>query len=322
MLNITRIGTAAIFGGAIAICAASAGHATPTVTTKSEIWLGNDSDPTTPGSYAVSQTDPQSSNSGGAVSSQYSASFSGLNSSGNSQTYSVDASAKASAEFGTLKAANTLHVTTPFANTAANSPYVNADYSVNPAGVPDYLGSDAFAIFKDTLALDAGASVTSLRLTFHLDGTITDNNLGQAMASTILIVNPTTSERYFISATPGAIDENVVVNLDVTDPNAIDLALELYVSSNAFLDIGGYSEDGSYILDADFYNTLELTGITGFDSDGHEVTLNGLTGDSGANYLALVGITPPSVDAPEPATLALFGAGLAGLRWRRRQKRS
>lgn len=318
MFNIRRTGVAALLGGAIAICGATAGYATPSLTTQAQIFFGNDSDPSSPGIYNDSVIDPHSSSTGAAVNSQYSGSFTGQNSGGNSQTMQVDATGQANASFGQLKASSTLHLTTPFANTTANAPYTNPDFTSNTSGIPDFFQSSGAAIMRDTLSLQSSTSVSMLRLTFHLDGTITDNNLGSAMSSIVSISNPDTFANYYLSATPGNLDTLVNVDLDVTDSNAIEVALRLMTSSSAFLNIGGYSETGSYVLDADFYETLELTGITGFDDAGNEVTLNGLMGTSGTNYLALVGVTPPTSGVPEPATMTLFCAGLAGL-WSRRR---
>lgn len=321
MFTITRTGVAALLGGAIAVCGASAGYATPSVTTQTQIFFGNDSDPAEPGIYKDSVIDPHSSSTGAVVSSQYSGSFTGQNSAGDSQTMQVDATGKANAIFGQLKTSSTLHLTTPFANTSANAPYTNADFSSNTSGIPDFFQASGTAIMRDTLSLQSSSAVSTLRLTFHLDGVITDNNLGTAMSSTISISNPDTFAGYYVSATPGTLDTAVNVDFDVTDPDAIDVALRLMASSSAFLNIGGYSETGTYQLDANFYDTLNLAGITAFDAAGNLVTLTSLEGASGTNYLALVAPTPPT-GAPEPATLMLLGAGLAGLRWRQRKNGS
>lgn len=321
MLNITRTGVAALLGGAIAICGASAGYATPAVTTQTQIFFGNDSDPTEPGIYKDSTIDPHSSSTGAAVSSQYSGSFTGQNSGGTSQTMQVDATGKANASFGQLKTSSTLKLTTPYANTSENAPYTNADFTSNTSGIPDFFEASGTAIMRDTLSLQSSSTVSTLRLTFHLDGTITDNNLGSAMSSTISISNPDTFAGYYVNVTPGTLDTDVNVDIDVTDPNAVDVAIRLMASSSAFLNFGGYSETGTYQLDANFYDTLDLTGITAFDAAGNLVTLTSLDGTSGTNYLALIGTTTPPTGTPEPATLALFGAGLAGLWGRRRNSR-
>ena len=56
--------------------------------------------------------------------------------------------------------------------------------------------------------------------------------------------------------------------------------------------------------DADFYNTAKIVGIDLFDSTGQQITEFGLSSASGASYVGAV---------PEPASIALMLAGLAGL---------
>jgi hypothetical protein len=322
MFNIMRNGAAVVLGGAMVIYGAAAAYATPAVTTSTSITVGNDSDPSDPDGYLTAPAiDPHSSNTGAAISSQYSSSFTGLNSTGDSQTFSVDAGAKANAQFGQLKVSTKLHLDTPFAN-PANTPYVNSDYTFNTSGTPDYFSSEANATFQDTLSLTGAAGISRLDLLFHLDGTVPGNIANNAMAAGLFVTNMDTNERYYASYAQGAVDTDVVVSLDVTDPSAIDLAIQMRALSYAFLhsDPLGYDESQDYVVDSNFYDTLDLTGITAFDANGGQLALTGLTGISGTNYLALVAPPPSNNGVPEPLTLTLFGAGLLGLGAARRRR--
>jgi hypothetical protein len=315
MFNFTS-GRSALLLGAAILFGTSAAYATPSLTTQAAISFYDNTGPY----YSPTTVDSHSSATGAAVTSQYTGDFTGLNSYGNTLTSHLVTGANASAQYGTLKTSTALSVLNPI-NNASNPSYKNTDGTINPLGVPDELEADASAILQDTLALDASSAVSTLRLTFHLDGNINIADAGSPfMGASINIRSADHTVSYFNSVSAGTVNQDVNVDLDVTDPAAIDVAIEMLASSTAILDQGSLTT-GTYVLNADFYNTFALTGITAFDANGGAVTLNGLMGGSGTNYLALVGLTPPpsSNGVPEPATLALFGAGVAGLGWGRRR---
>jgi hypothetical protein len=319
------MGTVAILGGALVLGGMSAAQATPTVSSSTSISFGNNTETATY-AYYTNYVDSDQSSTGAPVTSSFSGNISGLNSSGNSQTMGVNGTAKASAQYGQLKTSSDLSLTTPFQNWA-NAPYVGDDAhnnTIDTNGIPDWFEAKAMTRLQDTLSLAAESTVSSLHLTFHLDGSIANNGLSaNTMRTEIDVFGNTTSANcyglsncYFTQTAAGTVDTSFDVILDVTNPSAIDLALSMASISQAHLDAtSGYLETGDYALNVDFYNTLELTDITAFDANSNPVTLTGLTGASGTNYLALVSSpTPPSNNGvPEPATLALFGTALAGL---------
>jgi len=83
------------------------------------------------------------------------------------------------------------------------------------------------------------------------------------------------------------------------------------------LDMQVYSKAGNYsFMSASFLNSADLNGIAGvYDSQRNPVTDFTITADSGADYTR-----PFGSQVPEPGTLALVGAGLAGVAALRRRK--
>jgi type VI secretion system secreted protein VgrG len=74
-------------------------------------------------------------------------------------------------------------------------------------------------------------------------------------------------------------------------------------------------------------SSIGLSSLSGYTLE-NDITLNGLTGAGGADFSSIVAQTSSSVQTvststPEPATLAILGVGLVGLRFvRRRRARS
>ena len=254
----------------------------------------------------------------------YQTSFTGTNSTGGTQTMDVTASATAEAAAGVLKSSSTLTVTNPYYN-SSNPVYLDPSFTVNPNGSPDIIEVDTQAKFNDSLLIDAAGTLSSLNVFVSLTGTITDNTgLGGTYddpfytQSSIAVTDAsghtcTTCGTGNVSGT-GTYDQTFELNIPVTDPNAVDLGILMYMYNEFSPGALTYDESGSYTSTMDFSHTLQITGIQGLDSSGSNVQLNSVMGSAGDYY-------PIASVVPLPNTVWLFGSGLLGLTGISRRKK-
>jgi hypothetical protein len=246
----------------------------------------------------------------------YQTSFTGMNSTGGTQTMDVTASASAEAAAGVLKSSSSLTITNPYYN-AANPIYLDPSFTVNPNGSPDIIEVDTQAKFDDSLLVDAAGTLSTLKVFVSLTGTITDNTgLGGTYddpfytQASLAVTDAsghtcTTCGTGNVSGT-GTYDQTFELNIPVTDPNAVDLGILMYMYNWFSPGALTYDESGSYTSTMDFSHTLQITGIQGLDSSGQNVPLNSVMGSAGDYY-------PIASVVPLPATVWLFGSGLLGL---------
>lgn len=213
---------------------------------------------------------------------------------------------------------------------AGDAPYVLADGSVDESGVPHFYGTRAGASIFDTLTVSGAADLTGIAFLLHVDGTLYNdvwdgNNRAMSRISLngggqhIFSANPPGYAEYGYQEFAETVTSGLfnVVNGQV----AFDLSLAVW---SEYGDIFGYSQtQGSGELPsgeayADFFNTVTIADIFGFNAAGQRVSLFSVTGSDGTVLPAA--LAPPVSAVPEPATWAMMitGFGIVGGALRRR----
>jgi len=327
MLSVSRGASVAVLCGTFFLATAGVSHATAITTnslsTQTDIAAGNNHvDPSNPDTYYEGYIARQNVTDNSTATSSYSGTFSGMNESGAAQTMTVSGSAKAKADYGVLKASSTLTITNPFYN--SGNPVVSSDgATLDYSGVPDGLDAEAAPRFSDVLSVSGASPISELTFGFHLTGSISSNAGGDAFGAGLFVENGNSiiNSEYLT----GALDKMIYVSIPVSDPANVALSMALYSYSQAGLDrTYAYSDTGTYTVSSNFFDTLDLSSIMAYDASKNPVTLTGVTGLSGTNYLALTAPTPPTSGSPVPETptLPLMMSALAGLFFLRRRKRA
>ena len=91
-------------------------------------------------------------------------------------------------------------------------------------------------------------------------------------------------------------------------------AVALFTQARVEPNAGGVLANGTLKAEANFLNTVTLTGIKILDANGNQITTFQITSGSGLQYAA-AGIVP------EPAASALLGGGLLTLALAARRRR-
>lgn len=235
-----------------------------------------------------------------------SASFTGMDMAGNTQTMNLSGYVSSSAEYGRLHSYSSASVSNSYYN-PANAPAFADDGTFNPNGSIDDFSALGFAGFDDTLQfggdLQAGYKAKYI---FHVEGTNSDSN-GLADLAFQVDSNPTESFFAFdpVNNTIWATQEYAI---DGVNPHNVHVQF----SNQAVLNFNAIPDGSSFTSISDFSSTLVLSGIEILDSNDHPVSGVTVTSASGTNYAVLT---------PEPGSLAALGLGAAAL-LRRRKKSS
>jgi hypothetical protein len=218
------------------------------------------------------------------------------------------------------------------ATSAFGSLGVSGSDSFDIAGTAQKSFAFANALAVDGLTIDFaplnGAQGTLL-VSYTLHGLISSANQGAAFAGVGVIVNTASGhqefEKQYNASANGAFA--VPQAFTFTYGQQFGLGLQLDVAAGAVRPLDPSAADALLGFDAitltgqgsgtaDFFNTLELTGLQVLDPLGKDISSQVLfSSASGTVY------TPNGVSAvPEPATFLLIGTGIAGLVTRRRRQ--
>lgn len=154
---------------------------------------------------------------------------------------------------------------------------------------------------------------------YTLDGMISSSGNGGAFSDVVLFFDPNTQnsqqrENDYFTSTSGVHSLGAPLNFTFGQPFVFDFSL-FTCAGKGLLCLGGQA-NGVGFGNANFFDTLTLSGLIPTDLNGIEATGAQFTSASGTQY------TVNGVAAPEPATLTLTALGLAGAMSRFKRRRS
>lgn len=252
-------------------------------------------------------------NSGAIDTGIISRSFTGLNAEGVVETETFAGRAMAQVDYGTLKVGASYSLTNRLAN-LNNPAFVNADFSVNPDGVPFGFSANALAQVRDSVTVGANQPLAYVEFKYHLTGTITTVGTGPDPRS----YSPADNSLTLLGMLDYTANGAAVLDEWVTGRAPVIGGVAKY-SIQMVADAGIFSlyEDRPVGRDSsgsvDFMHSLDLVSVMGVASDGSLTPLTSAVGLTGVDYLAITAV-------PEPQALALMLAGLFVIGWRRRLK--
>jgi len=219
--------------------------------------------------------------------------FTGLDRNGATGTMSYIVNAKAVASYGSIGAS--------FSATLSNTIYNanNVQWVTNSSGVPDYFDGQADASFTDTLTVQGGSGLSSIKLLLHLKGTLSavpyyPYGYGYVALWYQLSGGGTTTFLQIQANAQSATSVDQMVTTPAFSVGAQGTA-KVYVLLQA---VAAWELFGQNIPDhqivpesVNFADTLGVVQVQGFDASNNPVALTSAMGSSGTSYA----VTPPSL---------------------------
>lgn len=229
--------------------------------------------------------------------------FTGLDSSNNSQTMDVMGQTINSANYGRLHTYTELSATNIYHN-VNNPKYHNTDGSVNEAGSADGVTSLGFSGFNDTLHYGGALAIGyRARYVFHVDGTNTGPG---CLADMAFQIQGYDAESFFSF---GAGYNSEIWATQTYDINGITpQEVNVQFSNQVVFDFPNYTEGSNLHGISNYSSTLTLDHIEVVDATGSIVSGVSVTSDSGTQYTVV----------PEPASLLALAGGIVFILRRKR----
>lgn len=225
-------------------------------------------------------------------------SFQGLDSSVNLSIMTVNYNAESLVDAGVIKAKASGSVQNPIYN-ENNAPFVtNANFDTNENGIPSLMGIESRAIYKDDFLVTGGTGLNYVTFDLMFDGSLFAQNAHTYVQVDQLL--PEWSNLFFESSMSSSVDVaftsmavpvvNGVANFGLSLRAGVDFDLEF--ASAALLQ-----------ATSDFYSTLTIESVRGFDNAGMQVQLTSVNSSDGTQFRAQ-SLTHANV--PEPSSFLLL----------------
>jgi len=253
-----------------------------------------------------------------------SASYAGWISEQKRQTTVLNYSGSSHASANVVEIAASLQLQNPFFNTQYNVPRYRREDGwtvTEPNGIVEMYNSSAQIQYKDTVRFDGATDLTKVRITFNLEGSVTGPGcVGAALWHGHLPDGPEWGYNIYQDLYSGCgasdlIDQAGLDGRFSQTSTTLDIDLddgELWLMLTAWAGItlklpDGYESDS---IDGRANLGLSVLDIVGFNDAGERVAVYSVTDSDGQQIWRADGAYQP---VPEPAALALFGAGLGAL---------